>query len=154
MLCFVFNLIMWLIKCKNVAVSNSLHSYSWHVIVFQNLALSDSHASVYITFLDYWSFICAAAKVINSDINPSRRLRDVWDGDTIRWAEINTHMHVIQTAASGGFESNNSEEITSLGSRWSHAAAGWQQAGRSSVNSANVELNRLNGYFSKISRNW
>lgn len=34
----------------------------------------------------------------------------VWDGDAIRRAGINTHMHVIQTAASGGFESNNSEE--------------------------------------------
>lgn len=65
-----------------------------------------------------------------------------------------THMHVIQRAAPGGFESKNSEEITSLGSRWSHAAAGWQQAGRSSFNCANVELNRLNGYFSNISRNW
>lgn len=141
-------------KCKNVAVSNSLHSYSWHVIVFQNLTLSHSYASIYITFLDYWSFICAATKVINSDLNPSRRLCAVWDGDAIRWAGINTHMHVIQRAAPGGFESKNSEEITSLGSRWSHAAAGWQQAGRSSFNCANVELNRLNGYFSNISRNW
>lgn len=59
-------------KCKNIAVSNSLYNYSVHVIVFQNPTLPDSHASV--TFLDDWSFICAAAKVKNSDLNPSRRL--------------------------------------------------------------------------------